>query len=295
MAFVAFLYQEKLSASTVKNYLVAVRFAQIALGLRDPHMGEMPRLEYMVKGFKRSAAIGPREHRLTITPRILRQLKQVWQDYPNRRDAAMLWTAATMCFFGFLRSGEVVVPSDRAFNPAVHLAYADVRIDSQVSPWMLEVRLKASKTDSFQRRVTIYIGRTGDRLCPVAAALDYMVRRGSGQGPLFLFEDGRDLTRERFVVTVRMALRRAGLDPTRYAGHSFRIGAAMTAAQRGIQDSLIKTLGRWESAAYTVYVRTSWETLSGVAKTLVGQGKDSRKELQDGTHKQSVTVIIMSK
>ena len=49
MAFVAFLYQEKLSASTVKNYLAAVRFAQIALGLGDPCMGEMPHLEYVVK------------------------------------------------------------------------------------------------------------------------------------------------------------------------------------------------------------------------------------------------------
>ena len=155
----------------------------------------------------------------------------------------MLWAVATMCFFGFLRSGEVVVPSDRAFKPTVHLAYADVRIDSQVSPRMLEVRLKASKTDPFQRGVTIYIGRMRDGLCPVAVALDYMVQRGSGQGPLFLFEDGRYLTRERFVVAVRMALRKAGLDPTRYAGHSLRITAATSAAQRGIQDSLIK---RWD-------------------------------------------------
>jgi len=80
--------------------------------------------------------------------------------------------------------------------------------------------LKASKTDPFQRGVTIYIGRTGEGLCPVAAALDYMVQRGSGGGPLFLFEDGRYLTKDRFVVAVRRALRRAGLDPIRYAGHS---------------------------------------------------------------------------
>ena len=169
----------------------------------------------------------------------------------------MLWAAATMCFFGFLRSGEVAVPSDRAFDPSVQLAYADVRIDSQVSPRILEFRLKVSKTDPFQRGDNLY-WQNGERAM-LAAALDYMVRRGSGQGPLFLFEDGRYLTRERFVVAVRMALRRAGLDPTWYAGHSFRTGAATTAAQRGIQDLLIKTLGRWESAAYTVYVRTSLE------------------------------------
>ena len=86
------------------------------------------------------------------------------------------------------------------------------------------------------------------------------------------------------MVAVRISLRMAGLDPTQYAGHSFWIGAATATAQQGIQDSLIKTLGCWENAAYTVYVRTSQETLSGVAKTLVGQGMDSLEELQHGAH-----------
>ena len=61
----------------------------------------------------------------------------------------MLWAAATLCFFGFLRSGEVVVPSDRGFDPTVHLTFADVRVDCQVNPQLLEVHLKASKTDPF--------------------------------------------------------------------------------------------------------------------------------------------------
>ena len=32
-------------------------------------------------------------------------------------------------------------------------------------------------------------------------------------------------------------------------------GAATMAASCRLQDSLIKTLGRWESAAYTMYIR----------------------------------------
>ncbi len=151
------------------------------------------------------------------------------------------------------------------------LAYGDVRTDSQSHPRLLEVRIKASKTDPFRRGVPINIGRTDWPLCPVAAILSYLVRRGSMEGPLFLFEDGKYLTRDCFVAAVRDALQRAGLDSSLYAGHSFRIGAATTAARWGVPESLIKTLGRWESAAYMLYIRTLRETLGCVARTLVGQ------------------------
>ena len=54
-----------------------------------------------------------------------------------------------------------------------------------------------------------------------------------------------------------------------YAGHSFWIGAATTAAEKGIEDSVIKMLGRWESSAYQLYVRSSREMLSSVSRRLV--------------------------
>ena len=41
-------------------------------------------------------------------------------------------------------------------------------------------------------------------------------------------------------------------DSHKYAGHSYRIGAATTASLCGIQDSTIKMLGRWQSSAYTL-------------------------------------------
>ena len=64
-------------------------------------------------------------------------------------------------------------------------------------------------------------------------------------GPLFLFEDGKNLTRDYFVGAMRGALQTAGVDPSKYAGHTFRIGTASTAGRNGVQDSLIKTMGHY--------------------------------------------------
>ena len=58
--------------------------------------------------------------------------------------------------------------------------------------------------------------------------------------------------KQSFIVQIRQALVGCGLDPTKYAGHSFRIEAATSAASKGINDSTIKLLGRWESEHISV-------------------------------------------
>ena len=180
----------------MKSYLAAVRHEQISLGLGDPHRGTMPMLEYVVKGLKKRTAGRTSRPRQPITPQILRMLKMVWQSSASKDDAVMLWAAVCMCFFGFLRSGEVVAPAEADYDPAVHLSYGDVRVDDVGTPHYLEVRIKASKTDPFRKGISVYLGRTDTDLCPVAAILGYMVRRGSQQGPFFMFQDGRFLTRD---------------------------------------------------------------------------------------------------
>lgn len=47
-----------------------------------------------------------------------------------------------------------------------------------------------------------------------------------------------------------------GLDTSRYKGHSFRIGAACYAADKGFSDAQIRALGRWKSDAFKVYIRS---------------------------------------
>lgn len=270
--FVSKLAKEKLTYGTIKCYLAGVRHAHIAGGFGDPRMSEMPRLEQVIRGIKavqcKGGEVPSRTGRLPITPRLLKLMKQSWQASGNGQDQAMLWAASTLCFFGFMRSGEITVPNNSTFDEGAHLMFRDITVDSTQNPQVLKVRLKASKTDPFRTGINIFVGRTDNELCPVSAVLAYMTRRGAGSGPLFQFQDGTPLTQTRFVVEIRKALAAAGVDCRPYSGHSFRIGAATTAAERGVGDTTIKTLGRWKSSAYQAYVRLQRSHLAEISRCL---------------------------
>eukprot|EP00731_Ephydatia_muelleri_P028146 Em0019g1019a len=132
----------------------------------------------------------------------------------------MLWAAACVCFFGFFHSGEITVPSTNGYNAGAHLRMADLAVDNATNPKMLRLCLKSSKTDPFRLGVNIFMGKTVAAICPVTAMLAYLTKRGTDNGPLFRLRDGNPLTKPAFVSSVRDALSQAGLDPTKYAGHS---------------------------------------------------------------------------
>ena len=148
------------------------------------------------------------------------------------------------------------------------MGWGDVAIDNRTNPRAIKVHLRRSKTDQFGNGVDVVIGKTGDALCPVPAVCAFMAERGTSPGPFFTFPDSTPLTKARFVGIVRAALEELGLPREQFAGHSFRIGAATTAAQAGLEDSMIMMLGRWNSAAFLRYIRTPRESLASATAHL---------------------------
>ena len=181
----------------------------------------------------------------------------------------MLWAACCLVFFAFLRSGEFTCPSRSAYTQAM-LSPHNITVDNRDNPTWVFVMLRSSKTDVAGMGHTLCIGAaTGHRLCPVAALLSYLVVRPPLPGPLFVYQSGDPLSRPRLVQAVRSGLASAGLDLSRYNGHSFRIGAASTATAAGLPDSLIQTLGRWKSAAFLRYIRIPQDHLATVTRQLL--------------------------
>ena len=262
--YVACLGQEGLTHATIKTYLAGVRQIQIAQGFPDLAIQTMPRLRQIIRGVRvEQGKLGraPRT-RLPITPAILRKMKKIWEEQ------GVSWAASTLAFFAFCRSGEITVPCEGGYDPTAHLSFNDLAVDNAKLPSQLSMRLKKTKTDPFREGVRVTIGVTKDDLCPIGAMMAYLVYRGSKDGPLFCWPDGTPLTRTRFVQETRTALTKANLPAKDFAGHSFHIGAASTAAAVGLEDSLIQTLGRWKSAAYLLYVRLDPGQLAKVAVSL---------------------------
>ena len=58
-----------------------------------------------------------------------------------------------------------------------------LEMDNPCDSPIVSLLIKQSKTDQESREVKVYIGKTGNDLCPVAALLAYLSRRGDKPGP----------------------------------------------------------------------------------------------------------------
>ena len=85
--------------------------------------------------------------------------------------------ASMLCFFAFMRAGELSTLSSTSYDSNAHLCVQDVSVEYPQSPSVMQVLIKQSKTDPFRKGVTLAIGRTGTKLCPVSAMLDFIVAR----------------------------------------------------------------------------------------------------------------------
>ena len=178
-----------------------------------------------------------------------------------------------LAFFGFLRCGELTINSREKFSSSIHLCLSDIDLSGR---YQMSVNLKSSKADIFRKGVTITVGALQPisryQYCPYAYMTKFIkLRQVSGAeagDPLFLDSSGNCLYRDSFIKVIKQGITFIGLDPQLYNGHSFRIGAASTAASQGIPDHLIQTMGRWSSDSYLRYIRTDITTINKAQKKM---------------------------
>ena len=209
--------------------------------MRDPTNDNL--LHLVCKGIRRLQGDNQRT-RLPITINLMHTIKeQLRLSTYTFHEQRMLWAAFTIAFYGFFRVSELI-----------NYCWSDVSFSLD----HISITLHQSKTDPFRRGCTVKIFKTNSSTCPHHAIDCY--RRVSGDlTPLNfapLYQAGRfcPLSRAAVTNTLRQLLKQAGIDHLHYSLHSFRIGAATTAAAAGLPAWLIKNLARWTSNAYLTYI-----------------------------------------
>ena len=165
-------------------------------------------------------------------------------------------------FYGFLRVSEYTASHIRKYNPSTTLCFQDIAVQPHGA---ISVHIKSSKTDPFRKGTTIHLYQNNSPLCPVTALKKFLSSHPTRSGPLFTWHDGRYLTRSGLAAVL------AKIKPqhiTSMSSHSFRIGAATTAAASGYPRWLIQALGRWSSNCYRDYIRIPHTTLQNVSTSL---------------------------
>jgi len=168
--------------------------------------------------------------------KILRKLNM------DSEDHQCFWAMLTIGFYGLLRLGEITQHIDTRRN--LQKSHITQHNDG------FFLTLPASKTDQNFAGTSIFIGRSGDITCPVAALSWMLAKRSKSDEFLFSTTNGI-ATRSWFLTMLNKVTK--GLD--KLSGHSLRRGGATWAATNGYTHDQIMQLGRWTSNAFRIYLR----------------------------------------
>ena len=251
--YIAYLFSNKLSPATIATNLSAISFKHKALQLPDPSDSFI--IRKVMKGVQNSK--GQLDTRLPITFQILKKLiDSLPYVIANHRERAMLKAMLLLAFAAFLRIGEIAIKSSNHKSRVIQVE--DVKFNFAHSVLKsLSVSIVNYKHSDLHPKV-IYIAREAKTTyCPVIAVYEYVQKTGIKSGPIFQFASGSPVSCSYFADKLKALLTFNGFDTKFYKGHSIRIGAASSAAARGVPLQVIQHMGRWKSDAVKNYIRMS--------------------------------------
>ena len=217
-------HAEALKISTLQRRLVSIAQAHRAAGLPTPTADAG--VASVWRGIRRRVGTAQVGKAALLTDDVRAMVTALPATTGGIRDRALLLVG----FAGALRRSELV---------ALDVADVELVRDGAI------ITVRRSKTDQEGqgRKVGIPRGKHA-ATCPVRA-LTAWLERLDGSGPIFRAVDrlGRirptRLSDQDVARIVKRAAVAAGLDPSRYAGHSLRAGLATSAAAAGVEERAI--------------------------------------------------------
>lgn len=239
--YVCDLARRGLASATIERRMCALAARHLAAGLASPVSADVREL---LSAVRRKLGTEPHAKAALMAIDLARLVGVLPEDARGARDRAVL----LLGFASGLRRSELAA-----------LQLGDVEIE----PRGVRVHLARSKTDQegAGRVLGVHRGKRA-ATCPVRALEGWLVERGRWPGPLFCRVgyggriEHRGIRPRAIAAIVQAAARLAGLDASKYAGHSLRAGCATEAAARGAAESAImERTGHRSTAMVRRYIR----------------------------------------
>ncbi|THH29295.1 hypothetical protein EUX98_g4898 [Antrodiella citrinella] len=252
------------AGSTIRNYFFAVRAWHIIHRL--PWTLDQDTIDAVLKGSQ--ALTPPSSIRARRSPVTLEALSNIQRtlDLSQGRDAAV-WACAVCCYYGIARLGELTVKTIAKFKakPTQYVRRQNVSLQvdrggRKVTAIFIPVT-KVSKSGE-----EIYFAQQDGLTDPESALRNHFnINKPSDAEHLFMhtFKKSR-VPLSKDIMLKRLKVCAHFVDPTAssFTGHSFRIGGTLEYLLRGVPFEVVKTLGRWSSNAFQIYLRKHAQILA---------------------------------
>ena len=252
------------SISTIRNYVYGVRAWHLVHGAAWKR--NQDELDTILRGALQMAPkLSTRAKRQPYTLTYLRALRDHLH-LADPLDAAM-WAVLTVAFFSLARLGELLLNRLDGFQPGNHVTPQNLTRDSDRDGrpvWVLRI----PRTKTAPAGEDLCFAPQEEPLDPVAALRNHLaVNNPHESGPLFTYRkpsaplsQARPLTKRVFCSRLAQVAAAAHLEPLK--GHSLRIGGTLEFLLRGVPFEVIKTMGRWKSDAFQLYLRKHAQILA---------------------------------
>jgi hypothetical protein len=254
--FVSWALLEKgLKADTVKAYLSSINVAHNFRGLNS-HCSNVI-ITSMLKGAKNMSLYEglARGTRKVMSYPLMRLLQhQIFNSEWLDDSKLVVWAASLTAYFGSFRLGEIL-PKSENYNVEETLMWSDVKFRNEDS---VLIHVKVDKCKNVAGSYIDLFMSDMLPICPVKTLLRLKANRVGSKLPVFSFANGKMLTANCLVNTIRKLLEPViGKYANMLCGHSFRAGipSALAANPNAVSDIDIKNWGRWTSESYLLYTR----------------------------------------
>jgi len=232
----------------------------------------MPLLRRVKRGSKLKFGKKRRRRKQPVTYRLGSMIRAHYDLDPRTVQAADHYLTTLICILligitGMFRLGELLPARLKILNPLTVIRRGQIKFfENQdfgcagTTP-VARIWLFKSKGDPFSEGTPVFVpaNPTDPLNCPVqwlkATLRLCPTDTPNASTPVFTHPKGRLLLKQTFTNWLKRSLSTLGFNPKLYAGHSLRIGGAVSAHRAGVPEHIIQTMGRWRGDSYRLYIR----------------------------------------